>query len=827
MKHQNTNRTSWLMLILSACLALPGFSTEAQSLPTRNADEDVKTPGLRLRPGLAPKDGLLFSGWGVTPAGQQVSISDMALKMVISPDKKVLVAASGGFNDTGLTVFDLAGKSVSQFLPLPEVWNGLAFSKDGGRIFVSGGDSGTIHVFNYADGKATPADPVKPAPEALATVLGGVAVHPTTGKIYICNEGNHEVWVLNADTLALEAKIAVGQHPHSCVMGADRRYLYVSNWGSRSVSLVDTETNRRVRDFTVGLRPNDMTLGPDGRLFVACSGDNTVHVIRTVTLEEAPVPASPARRLWDGTREIISTSLYPQSPEGSTPDAVAVSPDGKALFIANADNNSVMVVDISNPNISVVNGFIPVGWYPTAVAVSPDNQTLFVANGKGLISRSNVPPQKPAPRQLHKPPAFDYIGRTFQGAISVITRPDTAEMAGYTEQVRRNSPYTPDTLHRAPLKSSSVIPDQVGKPCPIKYVLYIIKENRTYDQVFGAFKDAKGRPAGNGDPNLVMYGEDVAPNHHSLAREYVLLDNLYCNGEVSVDGHSWCDAAIATDFNQRSWIMSYSKHGKLPGNEEMENPAAGYLWDLCQRHGMTYKNYGEGAQRVPSNNRGKWLGQRDLERVDGWIDDLHEAEKTGVLPRFAIMSLGEDHTHGTSPGTFTPDACVASNDIGLGRIVAAATRSRFWKEMAIFVIEDDAQNGPDHVDAHRTVGLVISPYCKRGFVDSTLYTTASMVRTIELILGLPPLTQYDAGATPMFNCFGKTSKVTAYRPLTPKVDWNAMNTAKSPFAQQSERMDFSEFDRAPEDELNRILWYVAKGPDAPYPAPIHRAVFTR
>lgn len=827
MKPINAGQTTGQNLLLMALIALPHFSPAAQPPTTRKADEDVKSPSVRLRPGLVPKDGMLFNGWGITPAGESVAISDMALKFVVSPDKKVLLAASAGFNDTGLTVFEFAGGRVTQFLPLPKVWNGLAFSREGGRLFVSGGDSGLIHVFHYAAGKVTAADPIKPGPDALGTVLGSIAVHPATGRLYVCNEGNHEIWVLHPDTLALEAKISVGQHPHSCAMGADNRHLYVSNWGSRSVSLIDTETNRRVRDFTVGLRPNDMALAPDGRLFVACAGDNTVHVIQTRMLEEEAVPASPARRLWDKTREIISTSLYPQSPEGSTPDAVTVTADGQTLFIANADNNSVMVVDVSNPSTSVVNGFIPVGWYPTAVAVSPDDQTLFVANGKGLSSRANVPPQRAEPRKLHKPPPFDHIGRTLQGALSIIARPDAARMAAYTEQVRRNSPYTPAAMRRVGLKSNSVIPDQVGQPCPIKYVLYIIKENRTYDQILGAFKDAKGRPAGNGDPNLVMFGEDVTPNQHQLARDYVLLDNLYCNGEVSVDGHSWCDAAIATDFNQRSWIMSYSKHGRLPGNEEMENPAAGYLWDLCQRHGVSYKNYGEGAQRVASVNRGTWTGERDMDKVQNWIDDLQAAEKTGLLPRFTIMSLGENHTRGTTPGAFTPDACVASNDIGLGKIVAAATRSRFWKEMAIFVIEDDAQNGPDHVDAHRTVGFVISPWCKRGFVDSTLYTTASMIRTMELILGLPPLTQYDAGATPMFNCFRKTAKITAYNPLTPKVDLHARNTEKSPFALQSQQMDWSEYDRIPEDELNRILWYVTKGPNVPYPAPIHRAVFTR
>ena len=358
-----------------------------------------------------------------------------------------------------------------------------------------------------------------------------------------------------------------------------------------------------------------------------------------------------------------------------------------------------------------------------------------------------------------------------------------------------------------------------------QYVLYIIKENRTYDQVLGDFKDASGRPAGNGDPNLTIYGEKITPNQHRLAREYVLLDNLFCDGEVSVDGHSWCQAAIATDHKQRTWLASYSGHGTVPGNDEMDTPAAGYSWDLCCRNGVSFRNYGEGAKRVPTANRGTWRGGRDMDRVQGWIEDLHAAEKKGEMARFAIMSLGENHTRGTTPGACTPEACVASNDLGLGRIVEAAAGSRFWNEMAIFVIEDDAQNGPDHVDAHRTVGFVISPFCKRGVVDSTFYTTASMVRTMELILGLPPMTQFDAGATPMFNCFQKTCQATPFAVLTPDVDLLAKNTAKSPGAKQSARMNFREYDLAPEDELNRILWHAARGTDAPYPTPIHRILF--
>jgi YVTN family beta-propeller protein len=827
----------WRAAALAGVLGLGVGSAGAQGpAPTRKPEQEVNSPPVRALAGLRPDASLLFNGWGLSPAGEHVAISDLALKLVIAPDKHVLAAASGGYNKTGLTLLDLATRKVTQFFPLPEVWNGLAFSKDGRRLFVSGGDSGVIHVFNYTEGKATPAGALKPAPEAAPVFLAGMAVHPETGKLCVCNEANHEVWTVNPDTLKLETVVAVGLHPHSCAFGADRRHLYVSNWGSRSVSVVDTEKNRRVRDLPVGLRPNDLALAPDGRLFVACSGDNTVHVIQTRRLEAQGPGASSERRLPEGTREIISTSLYPQSPEGSTPDGVAVSPDGKTLFVANADNNNVMVADISNAlsegaqrnreSLSVVNGFIPVGWYPTAVCVSPDNQLLLVANGKGLASQPNFPGKGKSLTKLHKPPPFDYIGRLFEGSVSLIARPEAAQMAAYTEQVRRNSPYRPEALERAPIASAGVVPARVGQPCPIKHVLYIIKENRTYDQVFGDMRDRQGRPIGNGNPELTIYGEAVTPNQHQLARDYVLLDNLYCNGEVSADGHSWCDAAIATDFNQRSWIISYSMHGQLPGNEELETPAAGYLWDLCRRHGVSFKNYGEGATRVPSKSRGRWAGARDMDRVAGWIEDLQNAERTGELPRFMIMSLGENHTKGTTPGAYTPDACVASNDLALGRILAAATRSKFWKQMAIFVIEDDAQNGPDHVDAHRTVGLVLSPYCKRGSVDSTLYTTASMVRTIELILGLPPLTQYDAGATPMFKCFGKSSVLTPYDLLTPRVDLFAKNTRNSPYAKQSKRMDFRQYDRAPEDELNRILWAVAKGPDAPYPAPIHRALFT-
>ena len=800
----------------------------------RGAEQSVNDPILRQTAGLHPDPHLLFNGWGLSPAGETVVVSDLPLKMVVAPDKETLITVNGGFNDTGVTLLHLADKKVTQFVPLPEVWNGLGFSLDARNFFVTGGDSGVIYRFELKAGQALAAGTAHPQSNGDRIFLAGLAVHPQSGNLYVCNEANDEIWVVNGQSLKLEGVIPVGPHPHVCLFGADQRHLYVSNWGGRSVSVVDTQTGQRVRDIAVGIRPNDLALAPDGRLFVACSGDNTVHVIQTKGLEKVAAGASPTRRLPEQSREIISTSLYPQSPEGSTPDALAIAPDGKTLFVANADNNNVMVVDISNAlfdearengeSISLANGFIPVGWYPSALTVSPDGQTLLVGNGKGLQSRPNYPASGKEKVRLPASPPFDYIPKLLSGSIEFIPRPDTAQMAQYTRQVRLNSPYNPADFQQAPVPSTSVIPERAGQVCPIKHVLYIIKENRTYDQVFGDMKDGQGRPLGNGAPELTIYGETVTPNEHQLARDYVLLDNLYCNSEVSVDGHSWCDAAMATDFNQRSWIISYSKHGRLRGNQEMETPSAGYLWDLCRRHGVSFKTYGEGSQRVPSANRGTWPAGRDMERVQGWIADLAKAEQTGDLPQFMIMSLGEDHTKGTTPGAYKPEACVGSNDQGLGRLVAAASQSRFWPELAIFVIEDDAQNGPDHVDAHRTTGLVISPYCRRGVVDSTLYTTASMVRTMELILGLPPLTQYDAAATPMFHCFTNQATVTPYVVRPPQVDLLAKNTKKSPGAEESAQMNFRDYDLAPEAALNQVLWLAAKGPEVPYPTPIHRAI---
>ena len=762
---------------------------------------------------VVPTDHLLFNGWGVTPVGEHVLIGDMPLKLLFSPDGKQVVTTSLGFSGMHLTSLDTETHKVITDEIHYKVWNGLAFSNDGTKLYVGGGNTGKLMEFSYDAGKMTKTNEIKGPDNSF---VSGVAVSPTNGHIYACDEAFNQVYDLDPATLKATAVVNTGSNPHTCLFGEDKRFLYISNWGSNSVTVIDTTNDSHIRDIRVGVRPNDMALAPDGRLFVTCAGDNTVHVIQTRSLEKKEAGPTQATRPPEGVREILNTALEPTELEGSSPVGVSVSPNGKTLYVANADNNDVMVADISNPKQTVIKGFIPTGWYPTCVLAT--NDQLLVTTGKGLHSRANFPAQKPAPDMGRQKQPFDYTGGCFEGHVSFIPNPDATKLVEYTNLVKANTPFKVANILSTAEKTTSVVPDQVGKGSPITHVLYVIMENRTYDQVFGDFKEQ-----GMGEPYLCMYGEKITPNRHQLARDYVLLDNIYCNSEVSVDGHSWCDAAIATDENQREWTSSYSGHGDITNGDEMESPAGGYLWDDARRHGLSVMAYGEGdsdylgGHAIPMGSRGTWDGQRDMDRADGWIRDLHTAEKTGHLANFMIMSLGEDHTSGTRPGSFTPEASVGSNDQAIGKIVEAATKSKFWNSMAIFFVEDDAQNGPDHIDAHRTFGLVVSPWVKRKTIDNTMYSQAGMVRTIELLLGLPPMTQYDAAAKPMFDVFTKRPADTAYTLIPAETDLYAKNTAESPGAGLSMKMDFSEYDRAPEDELNRVLWAEAKGVDTPYP----------
>ncbi len=803
-----------LVLLVLAGSCLPAFADQ---------------PAPPAWPGPVDQGFLLPNGWTVTPAGRQVVLTDLPLNIVPLADGKHALVATSGYNQHQLSLVELAsGKVVSQET-VRESWFGLAVSKAQDRVWWSGGGANALHTFDLKEGKLTPVKATEAARSAQH-FRSGLYLDAPTDTLYSLD--------INAGTLsALSLKdgstletATCGGRPYDIVMNRRRTQLFVSDWAGRSVLAVAPDSLRVVEKIAVGEHPNQLVLHPkDHRLFVACASSNTVVVIDT---------------LRGIVTETIRTSLFPRAPEGSTPCAVAVAPDGKLLYVANADNNCVAVIDVAVPDKSEVKGYIPTGWYPTSVAVTPDSKTLLVGVGKGNQTKAN--PRPKSDKAGDKPLPYPYIGTTLSGALSIVPVPDEKQLATYTARVYRNCPYSDKLLDGVAQATPTAIPAKPGDPSPIKHIIYIIKENRTYDQVFGDVKK------GNGDPSLVMFGEKVSPNHHKLANQFVLLDNLYCNGQVSRDGHPWSTMAYHTDYIARDWHLTYSRRLGVEDDDEgrLSNAPSGYLWDACARAGLTYRSYGEYGKRVstgdgatkmegrvpglvghmcPDYGIAKVKGQkvRDTDNVDTFLKEFRQFEKDDTLPRFIVMSLGEDHTTGTSPGTFTPAACVASNDLALGRLVEAVSKSRYWKETAIFVIEDDAQNGPDHVDAHRTVGLVISPYTKREYVDSTQYSTVSMIRTMELILGLAPLSQYDAAARPMDACFTARADLRPYEHEAARIDLDAKNDRLSYGADRSSKMDFSEYDLVDDFELNEILWRAVKGPDAPVPPVVRTAIANR
>ncbi len=795
------------------------------------------------RPGPTAKGYVLPNGWTITPVGRQVTLTDLPLNIRPLGDNHHVLVASSGYNKHELALIELDSGRVVDKQTVHQSWFGLALTPDEKRLWWSGGGAGMLHNYelsNFLLKRIGTEEPPLPKREERkeaskkVTFKSGLLLDSETHTLYSLdiNAGSIAAIDLKSDEVR-NGKL--GGRPYDVVRGRNGAQLYVSDWAGRAVLVVDPKSLRVVAHIAVGEHPNQMIVHPkDDRLFVACASSNCVSVLDT-------------RR--GIVTETISTSLFPRAPEGSTPDALALSPDGETLYVANADNNCIAVIDVAARGKSQVKGFIPTGWYPTAVAVTPDGKDLLVGVGKGNQTRpnpidKNTKFDKTIPDYGRLP--FPYIGTTLSGALSIVPVPDEKQLAQYTATVYRNCPYSDKLLTASPHPDKTIIPSKPGEPSPIKYTIYIIKENRTYDQVFGDMKE------GNGDPSLVMFGEKITPNHHKLAREFVLLDNLYCNGQVSRDGHPWSTMAYHTDYIARDWHLTYSNRKGVDDDDEgnLSNSPSGYLWDACNRAGLSYRSYGEYGKRVstgdgdtkmearvpglvghicPDYGIAKTKGQRvrDTENVEIFLKEYRQFEKEDKMPRFIVMSLGEDHTTGTTPGTYTPQACVASNDLALGRLVEAVTKSKYWKETAIFVIEDDAQNGPDHIDAHRTVGLVISPYTKRHSVDSTQYSTVSMIRTMELILGLPPLSQYDAAARPMYACFTDQADLTPYSHEQARIDLEAKNTTKSYGANRSSRMDFSDYDRADDFELNEILWRSIKGVDAPIPPTVRRAIANR
>src|SRR5213082_119363 len=667
-------------------------------------------PG-RLRDGTT----LLPSGWRIRPAGRSVSVGTLPMGLVTLSDGSLMVA-NNGYGPNGLMRIDPVKGAVVWEKKLP-AWLGLA--RSGGQwrdtVSVSGAGTNRVYRLTWQGGMAWTLDSVALADTNARVFPGGIALVPRHGLVAVVGNQSDSVYLIDAATLARRGSVAVGRRPYGAL--ADSAHLYVSDWGDSTVSVIDLSASPPARGTTLFVGPHPSALALRGAdLYVALAGANAVA---RVDLRTGSVV------------EQLAVALSPHAPTGSDPNALALSPDGRTLYVAMAGNNAVAVVRIGRTGMRVA-GLVPVGWYPTAVATSADGRTLFVANGKGNGSGANRDET--------------YIGNVISGSVSIVPVPDDKTLVRYTRDVYALSPYSNARI-RPTVRASD-------RPTQVKHVVYIIRENRTYDQVLG---DVRGA---NGDPELAIFNDSITPNAHAIAHRWVLFDNFYVNGEVSADGHEWSDRGCAGDYNEKTWPQIYGHRRKwdLTNGEDLATPRDAYLWDAAKRKGLWVVNFGEMteseseesdtgvARRVRTNIPGLTditaptypgfvLGIPDSLRARIIADSVASWDRQGKFPDLVIAWLPRDHTSGRRGDQPTPRAMVAENDLALGRLIETLSRSAAWPSLAVFTLEDDAQDGPDHVDAHRSVLLLASPYARQGAVASTFYTTSSVLRTIELILG--------------------------------------------------------------------------------------------
>jgi len=770
---------------------------------------------------------LLPNGWQLTPVGKILPLGDLPLNIAVSPNKKLAAVTNNGQITQTIQLIDVKKGIVTDSVIIGKSWLGLIFSDDGKSLYASGGNDNLIIRYTIRKNELINSDTIrlgKPWPEKIS--VAGIAIDDQKKILYTATKENNSLYAIDLITKSIISRTQLDGEGYTCLLSPDKKTLYVSCWGCDKVVLFDTYQQKITGPITVGDNPNDMCITSDGHyLFVANANDNNVSVIDTKQ---------------NKVIETLNTALYPDAPSGSTTNSVALSSDEKTLYIANADNNCLAVFDVSVPGRSKGKGFIPTGWYPTSVRVAKNK--ILVSNGKGMTSLAN--PYGPNPVRRGENVVYQeggkehtikvqYIGGLFRGTMSVIDSPDETRLGLWSKAVYSNTPYTKEKELKSESIAGNPVPQKVGDPSPIKYVFYIIKENRTYDQVLGDMHD------GNGDPGLVLFGENVTPNHHAIAREFVLLDNFYVNGEVSADGHNWTMGAYATDYLEKNWPTSYGgRGGSYPGEgaRAIANSKL-FFWDQCKRHGVTFRTYGEfvgddgPTLPVLQNNYCRYFtpwvqSVRDTVRFRQWKRDFDSLLAVNAVPRFNSLRFINDHTEGLSLNKPTPFAHVADNDLALGMFLDHLSHSPIWKESVVISVEDDAQNGPDHVDAHRSVALIAGGFVKKGFVDHTPYTTTSLLRTMELILGLPPMTQYDAAANSLWRCFNNTADHPSYTVKPIKVDLNDKNKAENQWQALSETFDFSVEDRVNDFDFNEVIWRAVKGLDSPCPPSVRAAFLT-
>jgi len=775
-----------------------------------------------------PKPVDLPNGWSLSPAGTAINLSsDLPLNMALSPDGKLLAITDNGDGKEGIDLINLSEKKLLSFKQMRAAYIGLEFMNDGKYLYASTGEMNKIFRFKVEKDELTIKDSIvlgKPWPNKIG--ITGIALSADNSLLFAVTRENNSLYICDTKTDKIIKQIPLSAEAYTCLLNPKKNELYISLWGGEKVDVYDLQKEMITDSFATESHPNDMAVTKNGKfLFVANANSNSVSVI---DLNQHK------------TIETLSASLYPDAPAGSTTNSVTLSADDKTLYIANADNNCLAVFDVSNPGSCRSAGFIPTGWYPTCVRISGDE--LLVSNGKGFQSMANPYGPEPINKKEITPyqkginvngnPPTQYIGSLFKGSLSFIPIPDEDELAAYSTAVYKNTPYNKNKESLAAGEYGNPVPEKTGESSPIKYVFYVIKENRTYDQVLGDMKQ------GNGDSSLCLFDAKITPNFHALASEFVLFDNFYVDAEVSADGHNWSTAAYATDYVEKTWPSNYSGRGgnyDYEGTRQIAYPAKGFIWDYCKRAGISYRNYGEfvhnGEEPILPAIEGHYcpgfpdfdLSIQDEYREKVWEHDFDSLVAINALPTFSTLRYPDDHTSGMRKGAYTPLAAVADNDQAVGKFIEHISQSPVWKECAIFILEDDAQNGPDHVDAHRSPVFVISPYIKRHYVDHTMYSTSGLLRTIELILGLPPMSQYDAAAMPFFRSFTTTPDFTPYHAKPANIDVNERNTAMNKLAIESAKFNLAVEDAAPDIPFNEIIWKAIKGEKSVMPAPRHSA----
>ncbi len=768
----------------------------------------------------------LPNGWTLSPAGRSLPLGDLPLNIALSPSKKLMAVTNNGQSVQSLQLIDPVNEKVLDNVELPKSWYGLKFSKDEKFLYASGGNDNRILKYAIQHNKLQLSDsillgekwPVKISP-------AGLELDDARHILYVVTKENNALYIVDLLSKKILYQENFTEPAYACQLSLNKKELYISLWGGKKVLVFDVAQSKITASIGVGENPNELLLSKNGKmLYVANAGDNSVSVIDI------------------GKRkvlEVLNAALYPDAPTGSASNGLALTEDQRTLFVANADNNCLAVFDVSRPGFSHSKGFIPTGWYPTNVKLI--QKKLFVSNGKGFSSKSNAKGPDPSKsdqevnyqqgdyRKMQS--RIEYIGGLFKGTMSIIDLPGEKELANYSQKVYANTPYTKEKELHAAGETGNPIPMKVGDASPIKYVFYVIKENRTYDQVLGDM------PGGNGDTSLVLFGKNITPNQHKLAGEFVLLDNFYVDGEVSADGHNWSLSANANDYLEKNWPTSYGGRGgsyDAEGNREVANPDRGFIWDYCKRANITYRTYGEFADDYKANITvlenhfcpyyTSWDEKvRDTSRFYQWKREFDSLYASNAVPRFNSLRLINDHTEGQKLGRPTPFAHVADNDLAVGMFVEYLSKSPIWIETAVFIVEDDAQNGPDHVDAHRTTAYVAGGFVKRNFVDHTMYSTSSMLRTIELILGLPPMSQYDAAAEPMWRCFSSQADLRPFISVPALVDLNEKNHKRTPSAKISEGFDLSKEDAIPDLVFSEVIWKAIKGEESVMPVPTRSA----